>query len=757
MSKNFELMNQSARDPMGGPLSRPLNYAPHLPSLSPSPQQVVGGTDETFAAVLWRTVQNHRWAIAVFTVFVMAIVATASFLMKPKYEAVARIVVVFHGDKNGNMLGFKDVDNSLLEDPEDRAAIDTQIAILKTDELALRVIKDLHLDTNPKFTGSPQQSGNFEGLVRLFHSALSISKVKGTRLIEIGFLSTDPHLAADVVNTLANDYEDQYYRGQVQMSSQVTQFLTDQLKELQVKVESSQKRLVDYERANSLFGLDDKQNIVTEKLDDLNKGLTAAEADRAQKEVNYRLARSGQPELIENLEPDNLLNKLRTQQADLQSQIAQAAVQLGPANPKMAELSKELAQVQSSIKTEVSRIGQHITYEYQGAMNREQALRGALEEQKRAANQVNVNAVQADILKHDFEANRALYDDLLQKQKELAIASSLRSNNIWVVDPARAPILPSQPKILLNLALSLVLGLFGGILLAFGLEKLSEKTINGMEQAQILSSLPALGAVPLLNPKSKSRKPLQIGNGNGNGHGNPALVCLLQPLSLTAESYKSVLTSLLLSQPTPPAVIQVTSALPQEGKTTISTNLAILLARLRRRVLLVDADLRRPRIHVALRLNATSGLGALLRNSDPLEEKVIACANVPNLFVLPAGSVSLPEDTELLVSNFKDLVEGWRRQFDHVIIDTPPVLPVADALRMSVEADSVILVMRAGQTARDAFLRAQDSLLRVKAPLAGFVLNGVQLDSSAFRYYTSYHGEDQPKRLATGAEARSSV
>jgi capsular exopolysaccharide synthesis family protein len=280
------------------------------------------------------------------------------------------------------------------------------------------------------------------------------------------------------------------------------------------------------------------------------------------------------------------------------------------------------------------------------------------------------------------------------------------------------------------------------------MEKLNEKTINSVEQAQMLSSLPSLGAIPLMKGQAKSRSSLQISGSNGQG--NPALVSLLQPLSLTAESYKAVLTSLLLSQPTPPAVIQVTSALPQEGKTTISTNLAILLARLRRRVLLVDADLRRPRVHLALRLNATTGLASLLRNGASLEEKMIACTNIPNLFVLPAGPVTLPEDTELLVSKFKGLIEGWRGQFDHIIVDTPPVLPVADAIRMSVESDAVILVMRAGQTARDAFLRAQESLARVKAPLAGFVLNGVQLESREFRYYTSYYGEEHPKRLSAG-------
>jgi uncharacterized protein involved in exopolysaccharide biosynthesis len=197
--------------------------------------------------------------------------------------------------------------------------------------------------------------------------------------------------------------------------------MANELKELQGKVEESQRKLVTYERDYGLFGMDDKQNIVTTKLDELNRDLTAAEADRAQKEVNYRLARSGQPELLANLQPDELLNKLRTQQADLQTQIAQAAVQLGPANPKMAELTKQLAQVQASIDAEDKRIGTKIDYEYEGAMGRERILKNALEQQKLAANQVNANAVQADILKHDFETNRKLYDDLQEKMKEAGL------------------------------------------------------------------------------------------------------------------------------------------------------------------------------------------------------------------------------------------------------------------------------------------------------------------------------------------------
>ena len=283
-------------------------------------------------------------------------------------------------------------------------------------------------------------------------------------------------------------------------------------------------------------------------------------------------------------------------------------------------------------------------------MWKERMLRAALEKQKQVADDLDAHAVQSEILKHEFETNRKLYEDLLQKQKELGITASLKSSNIWIVDPARAPKLPSEPNLVRNVALSLAFGLFGGMCLAFGLEKINEKTIRTVEQVQLLSPLPVLGALPLLEANSKNGAPANLPA--LSIYRNRALVSLLEPMSLAAESYRSVLTSLLLSQPTPPVVIQVTSALAAEGKTTVSANLAILLARLRRRVLLIDADLRRPRIHLAMQLNATAGLGALLKKSVAFEEAVCSFPNLPDLFILPAGPVTQPEDTELLLSTF---------------------------------------------------------------------------------------------------------
>jgi polysaccharide biosynthesis transport protein len=745
MSRHFELMDRRTHDPMA--VQAPTRgVAWPTPSVANRYSRVADTSEEMFAAGLWRIIRHRQRTIAVFALVVVAIVVVASFLMKPKYEAVGR--VVFHRENDSGVLGFKGIDASLVEDPEDRAAIDTQIGILQTDALAMQVINDLGLDKNPKFAGRAEQSGNEDQLMKLFHKNLTISKVKGTRLIEIQFRSTDPKLAANVVNDLSKAYVDQFYRSQFQVSTQISEFLSNQLKELQAKVEESQQKLVNYQKENGIFGLDDKQNIVTAKLDDLNKDLTAAEANRVEKEINYRLARSGQPELIARVgpDPDNLISRLRAQLADLENQIAQASVQLGPAHPKMTELSKQLAQARESIDAEVRRIGERITYEYKSAVERERMLRNALEAQKQAADKLNANALQGNILKHEFETNRKLYEDLLQKQKEVGISASLKPSNIWIVDPARPPRLPAEPNIPRNFAVSLVLGIFGGVLLAFGLEKMNGK-ISTLEQAVIASPLPSLGVVPLLG--AKNGEPRQLNDVSDSV--KPELVCSLRPMSLAAESYKAMVTSILLSHRSHPAVILVTSALPGEGKTTVSTNLATVLARLRRRVLLVDTDLRRPSIHRAMRLGAKTGLGALLRKSATFDELVVGCAEVPNLYVLPAGPIDLREDTELLVSGFKDLVDRWREQFDHIIIDTPPVLAMTDAVRMSVEADSVILVIRSGQIGKDEFLRAQDVLLKVNARLTGFVLNGAELDSSDFRYFYGYYDNNETKHLGEGA------
>ena len=733
MTRYFELTGEQASDSAAQTLvPAPQDLNPSFPN--PYTQRVVEALEETVLGSLWRVIRGRKWIIAAFTFVVVVTVMAASLLMKPRYDAVGR--VMFYREDEGGVLGFKGAASSMPEDADERAAINTQIGILQSDGLAWQVIHDLHLE-NGKFAGSKTEPDNEDFLVREFHKNLTISNVRGTRLIEMKFRATDPKLAADVVNYVTKAYVDRNYSSQLYASNQVSQFLSNQLNDLKAKVEESQQKLVDYQNSNGIFGLDDKQNIVTAKLDDLNKELTAAEAERMQKEATYRLTQSSQPELIAKSEPDNLVTKLRAQEADLQMQLAQASVQLGPTHPKIRELSNQLAQTRKSIRTEVKRTGERITNEYRMALERERMLRNALEEQKQAADKLNASAIQYNILKRDVETNRKLYEDLLQKQKELGISATLKLSGLRIIDPAKPPKRPSEPNVPRNFGLSLLFGLVGGVMLAFGLAKMHEP-ISTLEQAQILSPLPALGVVPRL--EGNGNRLLVDGNVLPAAY-KPELVSFLQPLSPAAESYRALLTSILLSRSTPPGVIMMTSALPSEGKTTVSMNTAIALARLGRRVLLVDADLRRPSVHRAMQLTSTVGLTALLRASAPFEEAVIRCSELPNLFILTAGQVSLPEDTELLVARFKNLLDGWRGQFDHIIVDTPPVLPLTDAVRMSVEADSVILVVRAGHIVKDAFLRAQDLLLKVNAHLTGFVLNAAELSSADFRHYYGYYSQ----------------
>jgi polysaccharide biosynthesis transport protein len=695
------------------------------------------------AATLWRIVRKHKLLIFATTAATVLLIGAATMLMKPKYQAVSR--VVFYREVPGDGMGWKGLNTADLgaEDADDRNAVQTQMGILNADALAMQVIQDLHLDTNPNFAGKGPKP-NEEQLLATFHSNLDVAKSPDTRLIEVKFKSTDPKLAADVVNDLANAYVEQNYKSKFKSSMNISNWLSQQLTELQSKVEESQQKLVDYQKENGLVGLDDNKNIVTDKLDDLNKELTAAQADRIQKETAYRLAQSGQSELVAKLEPNPLVARLHEREATLNEELANASVVFGPSHPKVRELKGQLQQVQASIKAEDSRIGDHIRNDYEAAVRRERMLGGNLEQQKRAANEMSAASIQYNILKRDYESNRQLYDGLLQKLKEAGVSATLKSSNIRIVDAARPPHKPVSPNVPRDLAFALLLGLGGGIGMAFVLEKWNDK-VNTPEEVEILTPLMTLGIMPLLqtNTNGNSRPRLLKGRRE-----HPAPVCLSDASPAEVEPFRALLTSVLLSADTPPGVILVTSPLPGDGKTTVSSNTAVLLARRQKRVLLVEADLRRPGIGAGLLLQEGPGLASLLRDECTFEEAVQESGAIPNLFVLKASPISVGQDADLLVSRFHELVTQWRTKFDHIVIDTPPVLGATDALTLSAHADSVLLVIRFGHTTKDAFLHAQTLLSNVNANIAGVVLNGADFASPDFSRYSYAYGYGDTKSSA---------
>jgi capsular exopolysaccharide synthesis family protein len=412
--------------------------------------------------------------------------------------------------------------------------------------------------------------------------------------------------------------------------------------------------------------------------------------------------------------------------------------------------------VRTEIAAEEVRMQQQIRDEYLAALQRETLLTTAFNQQKQEANQLNESAIEYSVLKRDAEGNRQLYQDLLQRLKEAGVSAGLRSSNIRVVDVARTPTSPIKPNVPRNIELGLILGLACGIGLALTLESL-DTSIRTMEQVNAISTLPALGTIPLQFASNGSlRKRLKPVSVETEKSESPALVTYARPRSEAAEAYRSLRTSILLSSfGAPPKVILVTSALPQEGKTTISANSALVLAQRGDRVLLIDADLRRPGIDKLFGFRSHGGLSTLISGGDKFEDVVVPFTDVPNLWILPAGPIP-PQPAELLGSTvMKDHIARWRTEFDHVVIDTPPCLSVTDAVLLSPEADRIILVARAGKTTKIALKRACDLLLQVNARVMGIVLNALNMNSAEGYYYYGgrysdhYYNEESRKEKST--------
>jgi capsular exopolysaccharide synthesis family protein len=659
---------------------------------------------------------------------------------------VGRIAV---NHENNDVLGFKGSGEG-LSDPYDydySVALDTQIKILQSDALALATAKALQLDKHPNFSRKaattdvlqtpsvdPSQEAALMGYIQ---GGLKLSVVPKTRIIEIRFSDPDPQMAAKVVNTLVNVYVEQNFKTKFESAMQTSDWLSKQLSDLQLKVETSQQKLVEYQKLHGILGIDEKQNIVTAKLDELNRELTAAEADRIQKESKYRLAMSGNPELIISSDATTLLGRLRQQESDLKTQIAQAEVQLGPSHPRIKELNNQALQVQAGLRVEIEKLAGRIKTDFLAASQRESMLRSAMEAQKQQANTLNESAIEYSLLKRDVDTNRQLYEGLLQKLKEASVSAGLKSSNIRVVDVARVPLAPSRPDKRRNIMLALAMGLFGGVVLAFLLEAV-DNTVRTPEQAQMLSGLPALGIIPAsasLLLGTRAQKALMA----KGGREAVELVTYRRPKSDISESYRALRTAILLSATgSPPRVMLVTSALPQEGKTTTSINTAVVLAQKGARVLLVDADLRRPSIHKVFNLKPKVGLSTLLTGSSRIENTITNLPQMPNLFLLPAGPPP-PHPAELLGSSLmKQYIEEWRGQYDHVIFDTPPALSVTDSILLSVDMDSVVLVVRSGNTTKAALRRTRELLDQVNARVLGVVVNAVDVDSPDYYHYYYY-------------------
>jgi len=710
-----------------------------------------------------RILIKRKWVVISCLVTIFSVVAVASLKTTRVYEAGGTIAI----NKPDTTLNFQNSATFSL-DYYDPAELDTEVKILQSDLLALQVIRELNLDRRPEIAGQapPPPSASLDlapdplqsdpvrasSMIGGFKSNLKVTLSPNTRIIEVHYRSPDPQMAANVVNTLMQTYVENNFKARFESTMQASDWLSKQLVDLQMKVETSQEKLVRYQKEHEILGADEKQNITMEKLDELNKELTQAESERMDKEALYRLVDSGDPDAIASsasaIEDSGagpqsstaLLGTLRAKEADLKIQSAELSTQFGPAYPKLKELNNQLKEIDAQLQAEMRKVAAKVKGQYNSALQRENMLHDALEKQKQEANKLNESAIQYQLLKREVDTNRQLYEGLLQKLKEAGVSAGLKSNNLRVLDSARPPSYPIEPNIPRNLVFAIVLGLASGVGLAFLIEGL-DNTVRTTEQAQLISGVASLGMIPL-GSKSAREGPNPKRLVIATSKEAVELVTQVRPQSQMAESYRALRTSLLLSNiGAPPKVIMVTSALPQEGKTTTSINTAVVLAQKGVRVLLIDADLRRPSIHKTLGMGPHSGLSNVLTGSTTLDDAITRTTIHPNLFVLPAGTPP-PNPAELLASsNMRDVLNQLRERFDHIVIDTPPSLSVTDAVVLSPRADAVVLVIRSGQTTKQALRRSRDTLLQVNAKVVGVLLNAVDLTSPDYYYYYEYRGK----------------
>jgi capsular exopolysaccharide synthesis family protein len=678
--------------------------------------------------------------------------------------------------ENSDTLGLSSTDRidggATSDSLEEMVTLETEATALQSPSLAFQVVQQLDLEKRKEFalhTGG--LTGWFTGwfddndrinaelkmpleqaplrrrrIYKTFDRNLKIKSIAGTRLIEVRFLSPDPQVAADVPNLLVKDLQEQDFRTRFAATAQVSEWLSKQLSDLKSEIASSQEKLNEVQKEAGILGSDETNNIVTIRLDDLNRQLTEAEANRILKQAVYKLAKSGNPETISSIAGTSmvsgeavntnslaLLATLRGQEAELKVQYAQASAKFGSAYPLVGQLHTQLLQLNDSIQSEINNLATRAENDYLAAKQSEDMLRSSFETQKAEANRLNDKAIHYTIMKREVESSRTLYDDLLTKLKEGGLLSGLHSTNIVVLDPARTGAEPARPIYWLNLGLGLVVGMFGGIAFAFVRDSLDD-TMYTPEDVEAAVALPCVGVVPELATCADLPRKLRR-----NKAGLLDLNISTHPSSQLAESYRALRTWILHSETEAPIkVILVTSALPREGKTTTSLNTAIALAQDGARVLLLEADLRRPCLHGLVSTPSPAGLIGLLSTSGDAKADVFKHPGVANLFVLPAG-VGRSRPAELLGSQgMKQCLDAFIEQFDFIVIDTPPVLSFTDAAIMSRYAHAVLFVIRSEHTTKQSCLRARDVMERANIHISGILVNGANVNSADYQHYYGY-------------------
>jgi capsular exopolysaccharide synthesis family protein len=701
---------------------------------------------------LWQGLVKQRWLILAGVVVGLLTTGLYCIYAKRNYTAYAQLK--YDPDK-GSALNLGDISAAAVTGSATDEKLQTEVLVLQSETLAFAVINALHLWDNPLFVPSsivlkPSDRRDNDEIVRRFRSSLIVRSVPKSNLIEISFRTLSPDLSASMANSLIDKYIERNYRVKYEGTMKASGWLSEQLEAIRKRTEASENALAEYQRRTGVFAFSSNRNsqsgegddLITTQLSETMKALTVALSDRIVKEARYRVAIGGDPELLAGMIPDTTLSVLHAQEVSIKSQYSAAKIQFGGNYPRVKELKSQLDDLTAEIAAEVASDTLRLKDEYEAAKDAEDALEKQLSSEKTTALDSNKKVLELLVLEREAESNRELYEGLSRKLQEAGITAGLNSTNVEIVDYARAPWKPSVPKVGRTMAFGLLGGLGLGCLLGFVRSTL-DNTVASIEDTEAGLGLPVIGVIPSIRPIAHGT-PNSVEADQGLLAGSYQ-AAYTQPKSEAAEAFRSLRTSILLSQRSVGSkAIAVTSCMPGDGKSTVSSNLSVVLAQSGVRVLLIDADMRLGQLQRRFQSSMPDGLSAVLAGVTSLTQAVHASEQVSNLNFLFAGPVP-PFPAELLASPAMALlIDECRHIFDFIVVDTPPVLAVTDAVIVSALVDRTILVVRPGYTNKVALKRTANVLRRAGAAMGGAVVNAMSIDKSTYYNYY-YHQEGNSK------------
>ena len=718
----------------------------------------------------WSILVRRRWVIYLSVIALTLFALVASFIATPYYKATATLQIERY---TPNILTFRDLSQADYSWTAYSDFYQTQYKLISSAAVARKAIYRTSLLDHPNFQAAAGEPGLLSRIKALIPSRtkrvqlspeeiatkqvqanLEVAPVRNSHLVQVSWVAAEPELAAQVANAVAEAYVQFNIESRYTNSDQAEEFLVNQIGQLKREIREIEESLLQYGEAKSIVSIDDASNITLQALEDVAHKRTEAQIRLAEAEATYRAVMSASPDALSEVASSALIARLRQEYASYEAEFSEKSRQFKDDWPGMQTLKSKLDQARIRLDFETELIANQVRASaqaaYRQAASEVRNYDNLLADQEGAAQTMKRDAVEYANLQSEVKKKRETLNTLIGRQNEMALSSRLKdvdsSTNVRIMERAQPPAAPFRPRTKFNLLVGFLMGLMLGIGGALFVEYL-DNTINSADDLEKIISLPVLAVVARHGAKGSSFSRVRRKQPGRLPAASADLVAHTESQAPTAEAYRELRTSLLLANPgSPPRRIMITSANPEEGKTATATNLAIVLAQLGKRVALIDTDLRRPRLHKVFEVENSRGVSTYLSGLEKDPARLMSGTAVEGLELLSSGPIP-PNPSELLnsavFSNLgRELLEAG---YDHIVFDSPPALSVSDPLIISSVIDYGILVVRAGQTARQSVKAAAEKLQKAKAGHFGVVINDVDTESLGSRYYHYQHyiGRDE--------------